>query len=97
MNLQQLVSITPDVLMQELSGESVLLDLNSEQYFGLDEVGTRIWRLIEENGLLQTVFEQLLDEYEVEPDRLEKDLFELVDRLAEAGLVTMKTENDQAS
>ena len=39
--------LSPDVLFQEVSGEMVLLDLNSEQYFGLDEIGARIWSLLE--------------------------------------------------
>jgi hypothetical protein len=42
------IKISPDVLFQEVSGETVLLDLESEHYFGLDAVGTRIWGLIGE-------------------------------------------------
>ncbi|MBT6125779.1 MAG: PqqD family protein, partial [Halieaceae bacterium] len=47
MDLNQVVTLSPDVISQEVSGETVLLDLNSEHYFGLDEVGTRIWQLID--------------------------------------------------
>ena len=43
MNLNQTVTLSPEVISQEVSGETVLLDLESENYFGLDEVGTRIW------------------------------------------------------
>jgi len=53
----------------------------------LDEVGARIWALLKEHGELQTVFEAMLAEYDVEPRELEKDLLELVERLLEAGLV----------
>jgi hypothetical protein len=35
---------SPEVLVQELEGEAVLLNLASERYFGLDDVGTRIWQ-----------------------------------------------------
>lgn len=83
--------------MQELSGESVLLDLKSEQYFGLDAVGTRIWQLIEQDGDLINVFEQLLDEYEVEAEQLERDIIELVDQLLEAGLVILDPEDESVS
>ena len=44
------VRAAPDTLMQELEGESVLLSLASERYFGLDEVGTRIWHF-DANGI----------------------------------------------
>ncbi len=42
--------ISPDVLFRELAGEAVLLDLKSQRYFGLGEVGTRIWQLLDEQG-----------------------------------------------
>ena len=42
------ITISPEVMSQEVSGETVLLDLQSESYFGLDEVGTRIWQLLQE-------------------------------------------------
>ena len=46
MNLNQTVTRSPEVISQEVSGETVLLDLESESYYGLDAVGTRIWQLI---------------------------------------------------
>ena len=49
LDLNQTITLSPEVISQEVSGETVLLDLQSENYFGLDEVGTRIWQLINEN------------------------------------------------
>jgi len=76
-----------DVLFQEVGGEAVLLKLASENYFGLDAVGTRIWVLLNEDPGLKRVFDILSDEYEVETEVLERDLLSLVERMAEAGLV----------
>ncbi len=90
MDLTQTISISPDVISQEVSGETVILDLNTENYFGLDEVGTRIWQLIEETGNLQAVFDQMLAEYEVEEDQLLEDMDALVQQVAEIGLVTLQ-------
>ena len=44
------VEISPEALFQELDGETVLLNLQSERYYGLDDVGTRMWQLLAENG-----------------------------------------------
>ena len=88
--LEARVAVSPEVMLQEVGGEAVLLDLKSESYFGLDEVGTRIWRLVEDDGRLKVVHAKLLDEYDVEPARLEEDLKELIGRLAEAGLVNVE-------
>ncbi len=89
MNLNQTVVLSPEVISQEVSGETVLLDLNSENYFGLDEVGTRIWQLIQETGELQAVYDTLLAEYEVAPEQLLQDLEKLLTDIQAAGLVTL--------
>ena len=81
------ISISKDVLTQELQDETVLLDLDSENYFGLDSVGTRIWQLLNEGQDEVAIVNTLLDEYEVEREVLEKDIAELLGRLNEAGLI----------
>jgi hypothetical protein len=91
------VAISPKVMMQEVGGEAVLLDLGSECYFGLDAVGTRIWRLVEQDGHLRRVHFAILAEYDVEPDRLEHDLKELITRLVETGLVNIEAPGVQAA
>ena len=91
MNLNQTITLSPDVISQEVSGETVLLDLESENYFGLDEVGTRIWQLIKEKGDVQDIYDTLLAEYEVEEERLLQDLTELLDEISQLGLVTLET------
>jgi len=90
MNLNQTIKLSPDVISQEVSGETVLLDLESENYFGLDEVGTRIWQLIKETNDLQIIFNTLLDEYEVKEDRLQQDLDVLLSEISGLGLVTLE-------
>jgi len=89
------ITISPEVMLQEISGEAVLLDLKSESYFGLDAVGTRIWRLIEQNGHLKAVYSELLAEYDVDPERLELDLKQLIGQLADAGLVDVQNASAQ--
>lgn len=79
-----------DVLFQEVGGEAVLLNLGSESYFGLNEVGTRIWQLLGKNSLLQHVYDVLKDEYDVMPEQLQSDLLTLVDEMAKAGLVQVR-------
>ena len=81
------ITISDKALSQEVNGETVILDLASESYFGLDEVGTRIWQLLQEKDDLQAVFETLLDEYDVEADQLETDINEFLAKLVDSGLV----------
>jgi hypothetical protein len=71
-----------------LGEEAVLLNLASGTYFGLDEVGTRMWQLISEHGSTDKVVATMLDEYEVAENQLRDDLNNLIQQLNEKGLVT---------
>ncbi len=93
MDLNQTITLSPEVISQEVSGETVLLDLESENYFGLDEVGTRIWQLIKESGDLRAIYDTLLAEYEVEEEQLHTDLEALLEEIAGLGLVKMETKS----
>ena len=84
------ISISEQALSQEVNGETVILDLNSESYFGLDEVGTRIWQLLNEYGDIEKAYDTMLEEFDVDEKTLRDDLEELINKLSEAGLVTIK-------
>jgi hypothetical protein len=79
---------SPEALSQAVAGETVLLDLRSEKYFGLNAVGTRVWDLLQETDDVRAIRERLLAEYEVAEAQLDADLDELLGRLLAAGLVT---------
>ncbi len=81
------VAIPTGVLIRELDGESVLLNLESERYFGLDEVGTRMVLCLSEAVSIQAAYETLLAEYDVDPGTLQQDLQTLIQDLLAHGLV----------
>ena len=81
------LSPAPDVLIQTVVGEAVLLDLRSQKYFGLNEVGTRAWQVLAETGDAGMVRARLAQEFRVDAAQLERDLDALFERLLKAGLV----------
>jgi hypothetical protein len=83
------VSVPSGVLLQELDGESVFLNLNNGQYFGLDEVGTHMWKALTTAPSVQAAYDGLLQEYEVDADQLRRDLDDLLEKLVTHGLVEM--------
>lgn len=85
--LSSRLRVKEEVVFRDMDGEAVLLNLESGVYFGLDSVGTRIWHLIREHESPGTVLAILLEEYEVEEARCEKDLLEILARMTEKGLV----------
>jgi hypothetical protein len=83
------VSLSPDALFQEVNGELVILDLASEKYFGLNQVGARIWLLLESGKTLAEAQNVLLEEFDVEPGQLSSDINQLLEQLSAEGLVTL--------
>ena len=79
-----------DAIFRDLDGEAVILHLDSGTYFGLNSVGTRIWQLMEREGRLTDVLDDLRAEYDAPADVLERDLLDLVTRLVEARLGEVK-------
>ena len=76
----------------DLAGEAAILHLGSGTYYGLDRVGARIWDLVQQPTRVDHLRDTLLEEYEVEPERLERDLLALLRDLAAEGLVEVRDE-----
>ena len=88
MNLNDRLVVPDDVFAREVGGETVLLDLATGIYFGLDAVGARIWQQIEsENATLAEACDVVEREYDVSREQLERDVLALAERLLEHGLV----------
>src|SRR5712671_2916434 len=86
-SLNSSLKVSDDVVFRELDGEGVILNLASGIYFGLDDTGTRMWRLIDQHRDLRMVLSALCDEYEAPSETLERDLISLVAELTEKGLL----------
>lgn len=78
------------VLIRHLDGESVLLNLETERYFGLDSTGTRMWELVTNSPTIEAAYGSLAHEFEVEPETLRKHLAELLGQLVENGLLHVR-------
>lgn len=81
------ISVPGQVLVRTFQDESVLLNLDSECYHGLDDMGTSMWKALIESENIQAAYETLLSEYEVDEVTLQKDLSAFIERLVERGLV----------
>jgi hypothetical protein len=86
-SLSSRVRISEHTLVQELSGEAVLLELSRGVYFGLDEIGTRIWQLLADGRSLGETVAALVDEYDVSAEQGAEDLLALVRELEERRLI----------
>ena len=87
MNLSNHIKVPSDVMDRRVGDETVILNLASGTYFGLDPVGARMWELMSAGHSLAEIRDRLLEEYEVEAERLEQDLLKLVGELQAQGLI----------
>ena len=87
LGLSDRVKVPEYVLVRHLDGETVLLNLESEKYFGLDRTGTRMWELATDSPNLQSAYGKLSEEFEVDPQTLRTHFVELLEQLLENGLL----------
>ncbi|MFO7642597.1 MAG: PqqD family protein [Candidatus Competibacteraceae bacterium] len=87
MKLSDRVTVPSQVMDRSVGDETVILNLESGTYYGLDPVGARMWQLLGEGKPLGEVCDAMLAEYDVTRDRLEEDLLKLVEELAGKGLI----------
>src|SRR5215210_4009656 len=83
------VKIPDDVLISNLQDESVILNLDSERYYGLDSVGTRILSVLTTSESIEAAYNTLVQEYDIDGQALRQDLIALVENLVAQGLVTV--------
>ncbi len=84
------VTVPEHVATRDLDGELVLLNYDSESYFGLDEIGTRMWQVLQASATIEDGVATLLEEFDVSGERLRDDVAGLLRRLIDGGLVELQ-------
>jgi hypothetical protein len=81
------IVVSKDQVSCDLAEEAAVLSLKNGVYYGLDPVGARVWNLAQEPRTFAELRNALLREYEVDAASLESDLRDLLNQLAEQGLI----------
>lgn len=87
MNAHSKVEIPAHVMIREVSGECVILDLETEKYFGLDDVGTDVLRHLRGGATIEEAVAQIVEEYDATTEQVRADIDALLEALADRGLV----------
>lgn len=86
--LPPIVRINPNVLFQDLEEEAVLLNLETEMYHSLNDIGSRMWQLLAEEENTAVVLAQLLEEYDVNEQQLRQDFAAWLQELLDQNLIS---------
>jgi hypothetical protein len=84
---ESIVLASKEQISCDLAGEAAILELKSGTYFGLDEVGAVVWKLIAQPRRVTEIRDALLERYDVEADRCGRELIDLLGALHERGLI----------
>jgi hypothetical protein len=79
--------IPEQVVTRQVGDETVILNLESGTYFGLDPVGSRFLELLVAEGAFAAVIDRMLEEFDVTEAQLEADLLQLADEMLASGLL----------
>ncbi len=91
-DVRSVVVVTKDQVSADLSGEAAILNLKNGIYYGLDNVGARIWSLVQEPRAVSEIRDTIVQEYDVGPERCETDLIALLEELLSKGLIEVRDE-----
>ena len=89
MTLNDSLRIPDQVATRKVGDETILLNLETGTYFGLDAVGSRFLELLEQNGKLADAHRVMLEEFDVAPEVLEADLLRLSEEMCAKGLLEL--------
>jgi len=93
LTIDSVIQLSKDQVSCDLAGEAAILNLKAGMYYGVDPVGARIWSLAQKPVLVKEIRDTLLKEYDVEREQCEKDLFSLLDRFRQEGLIGVTHED----
>ena len=89
MTLHDRLSIPDQVAARKMGDETILLNLETGTYFGLDKVGSRFLELLEQNGEIAAAHRTMLEEFDVATEVLEADLLRLAEEMRAKGLLAL--------
>lgn len=89
---QSIVVASQAQVSSNLQEESVILDVQSGTYYGLNDVGASIWAIIQEPTTVASIQSAIISEYDVTPEACNQDVLDLLHQLMEIGLVRIHDE-----
>jgi hypothetical protein len=90
LSLDSIIVATRAQLSADLDGETVILNVQSGIYYGLENVGMRVWTLLEKPIAVSKLCDILSNEYEVQPGQCAAEIMALLEQLLQAGLIEIQ-------
>ena len=76
-----------DQVSNDLDGETVILDMKTGHYYGLDDIGTEIWEMVQSPRTVSEIIDVILDNYDVSPEQCEEDVISLLQNMVDEDIL----------
>jgi hypothetical protein len=90
LSVQSIVVAAADQVSCDLGGEAAILNIKNGVYYGLDPIGAQVWNLIQKPHRVAEIREAVVRDYDVEPERCERDVIALLESLLAEGLIEVQ-------
>jgi hypothetical protein len=84
---QTVIKRNPQMVTSNIDGEIVMMSIDNSEYYGLDDIGSRIWELMENPILVDDLIGILLSEFEVEKNECISDTLDFLNNMTDKNLV----------
>src|SRR5438270_13504106 len=87
---ETMIRVSPDQISCDIGGEAVLLQLQRGQYYGLNQIGAQVWKMLQKGPASVAELQRcVIEQYEVEQSECARDLDALLRSMAVAGLIVI--------
>ena len=87
---ESVISQVEEIVASDIDGETVMMSIESGKYYGLDDIGSRIWEFIEKPIKVSDLIDTLLERFDVDRETCEKDVLKFLNELNEDKILIVK-------
>ncbi len=86
-SLSSIAQRNEEIVEASIDGETVMMSIDSGLYYGLDNIASRIWQILENPTPVSTICQQLIEEYDVEEQQCQQDVLAFLGNLEENNII----------
>ncbi len=79
--IETVISQIEEIVASDIDGETVMMSVENGKYYGLDDIGSRIWELIERPVKVSDLNNTLIERYDIDRETCERDVLKFLNGL----------------
>lgn len=80
----------PEIDDADIDGDKVMMNIDKGQYYMINEIGSDIWSILENEITIEELLNKLIDKYDIDKETCKTDVIEFLGRLSDEELIEIK-------